>query len=266
MIETAKKCLFTMMLLPLGSLYAADLPKKNLPLPGEILLIEGHAAFVILPEKGAEGPIPWVWYAPTLPNLPGTAERWMFERFTQAGVAIAGIDVGESFGSPEGRKLFSSLYRELTQKRGFAAKPVLLGRSRGGLMTLGWAVENSDKVAGFAGIYPVCCVVSYPGVARASGAYHMTADELTACLNEHNPIDRLGQLAKGRVPLFAIHGDIDKVVPLEANSGEVARRYRQLGGQMQLIVPRGQGHNMWPGFFQCQELVDFVLKHAKPRF
>jgi len=32
---------------------------------------------------------------------------------------------------------------------------------------------------------------------------------------------------------------------------------------MELIVPPGQGHNMWEGFFQCQELVDFVLKHAR---
>ena len=32
---------------------------------------------------------------------------------------------------------------------------------------------------------------------------------------------------------------------------------------MQLIVPNGQGHNMWKGFFHCQELVDFVITHAK---
>jgi hypothetical protein len=31
---------------------------------------------------------------------------------------------------------------------------------------------------------------------------------------------------------------------------------------MTLVVPKGQGHNMWPGFFQCQELVDFVIAHA----
>ena len=35
-----------------------------------------------------------------------------------------------------------------------------------------------------------------------------------------------------------------------------------LGGKMQLIIPPGQGHNMWAGFFQCQELVDFVIAQA----
>jgi hypothetical protein len=64
--------------------------------------------------------------------------------------------------------------------------------------------------------------------------------------------------------MFAIHGDSDTIVPLEANSQLLKSRYEALGGKMELIVPKGQGHNMWTGFFQCKELVDFVLKHAKP--
>jgi pimeloyl-ACP methyl ester carboxylesterase len=255
----------TALLLVLSSaLQAADAPQKSLPLPGEIFLVEGRTAFVILPQaKPTEGPIPWVWYAPTLPGLPSDAEKWMFECFIQAGIAITGIDVGESYGSPDGRALYSAFYGQLTKNRGFAPRAVMLGRSRGGLMTLAWAVENADKVAGFAGIYPVCNVTSYPGVARAAGAYGMTAEELTSRLAEHNPLDRLAALARAGVPLFAIHGDSDQVVPLEANSGEVRKRYETLGGQMQLIVPSGQGHNMWAGFFQCQELVDFVVTQAK---
>lgn len=243
---------------------AAEIPNKALPLPGDIFLVQGHPAFVIPPPtKSTNSSIPWVWYAPTLRGLPSDAEKWMFERFTQAGIAIAGIDVGESYGSPDGCALYSALYEELTQQRGFAPKAVLLGRSRGGLMTLAWAVENADKVAGFAGIYPVCNIASYPGVAKASGAYRMTAEELSVRLTEHNPIDRLGALAKAGVPLFAIHGDSDKTVPLEANSGEMRKRYETLGGQMQLIVPPGQGHNMWEGFFQSPELVDFVITQAR---
>jgi predicted esterase len=86
---------------------------------------------------------------------------------------------------------------------------------------------------------------------------------LATRLTEFNPLDRLAALAKARVPFFAIHGDVDKVVPLEANSGEVKKRYEALGGSMQLSVPSGQGHNMWTGFFQCQELVDFVITSSK---
>ncbi len=246
-------------------LSAADAPEKSLPVPGQTFQVEGHTAFVILPSTSTTNhPIPWVWYAPTLPGLPGNEERWMFERFLAAGIAVAGVDVGESYGSPAGRALFSAFHQELTRRRGFATKAVLLGRSRGGLMALAWAAENPDKVAGFAGIYPVCNLASYPGVAKAAGAYQLTPEELTAKLAEHNPIDRLAPLARAGVPLFAIHGDVDTVVPLEANSGLVKARYTALGGSMQLIVLPGQGHNMWPGFFQSQELVNFVKAHAGP--
>lgn len=77
-----------------------------------------------------------MWYAPTLPNLPAAEEHWMFEQFQKAGISVAGMDVGESYGSPAGRNLYTAFYTEMTTRRDFAAKPVMLGRSRGGLMTL----------------------------------------------------------------------------------------------------------------------------------
>jgi pimeloyl-ACP methyl ester carboxylesterase len=239
-------------------------PEKKLPLPGEVFSVAGHTAFIIPTKKDSCGKAkPWVWYAPTLPSLPGPDEKWMFEQFGDAGIAVAGIDVGESYGSPAGRKLFTAFYAELTATRGYSRKPVLLGRSRGGLMTLSWMAENPDKVAAFAGIYPVSNLASYPGVSTAAGAYEMKAEELQSKLAQHNPIDRLEGLVKAGIPLFAIHGDVELSVPLEANSGLLRERYTSLGGTMELIVPPGQGHNMWPGFFKSEALVKFVKTHVK---
>ncbi len=229
----------------------------------ENFTVAGHNAFVILPPKPpADKPMRWVWYAPTLPGLPGDAERWVFDRFHAAGIAVAGVDVGESYGSPRGRAIYQMLYEELTTRRGFHDKPVLLARSRGGLMLYGWAADHPESIGGIAGIYPVCNIASYPGLARAAGAFEMTADQLKAKLAEHNPIDRLAPLAKANVPIFHIHGDADRVVPLEANSAEVARRYKKLGGRMELVIAQGQGHNMWQGFFTCQALVEFVIQQC----
>ena len=207
--------------------------------------------------------MPWVWYAPTLRGLPGGAEKWMFERFLKAGIAITGIDVGESYGSPKGRALYSALHKHLVEKRGLAKQSCLLARSRGGLMLYSWAAENPDKVRCITGIYPVCNIASYPGLPRASGAYELTAEQLKAQLAKHNPIDRLALLAKAKVPIFHIHGDMDRVVPLDKNSAIIKQRYDKLGGPMTLEVVEGQGHNMWLGWFQSQKLVDFVVKHAK---
>jgi pimeloyl-ACP methyl ester carboxylesterase len=239
-------------------------PQKALPLPGEVLSVAGHTAFVIVPTTASsDRSTPWVLYAPTLPGLPGPEEKWMFERFLEAGIAVAGIDVGESYGNAAGRVAYSALHEALTTRRRFARKVLLLGRSRGGLMTLSWAAENPEKVAGFAGIYPVCNLASYPGITNAAPAFGLTPAELTAQLSRHNPIDRLEPLARAKVPLFVIHGDQDKLVPLEANSGLVRSRYQALGGSMEWVVPAGQGHNMWTGFFQSQELVAFILREAR---
>ena len=251
--------------------HAKDLggvPQKSLLLAGQALArqvwhVEGHTAFVIMPRQAdATRPMPWVWYAPTLPGLPEDREKWMFERFLAAGMAIAGVDVGESYGSPQGRAVYSAFYKELVTRRGFAEKACLLARSRGGLMLYNWACENPEAVACVAGIYPVCDIRSFPGLERACGAYGLTPVQLEAQLGKHNPIDRLQPLAKAGVPIFHIHGDSDTLVPLGDNSGELARHYRTLGGQMQLQIAQGQGHNLWEGYFQCQELVDFVVAQA----
>jgi len=240
------------------------LPNKKLPIPGDVFTVKGRTAFLIRPavlESSTD--VPWVWYAPTLPGLPGDEEIWMFQKFLDAGLAIAGIDIGESYGNPTGRTVYTALYEGLTQNRGLASKACLLARSRGGLMLYNWAVEHPHAVAGIAGIYPVCDLRSYPGLDKACAAYGLSEKELGSLMAEHNPIDRLAPLASAQVPIFHIHGDCDTVVPLESNSGELAARYRALGGEITLKIIEGQGHNMWPGWFQCKELVAFVIAQAK---
>jgi len=243
---------------------AAAAQSKDLPLPGETLSVAGRTAFVIEPPESsrAGGALPWVWYAPTLRGLPSRAETWMFERFLAAGIAIAGVDVGESYGSPEGTRHYQALYESLTTERGYARRPLLLARSRGGLMLYNWAVEHPGCVAGIAGIYPVCDLQSYPGLTRAAPAYGKSVGELQASLSAHNPVERLAPLAKEGVPIFHLHGDRDGTVPLDANSGALASRYAALGGLAEVAVIEGRGHDMWSGWFQSQALVEFATRHA----
>ena len=164
----------------------------------------------------------------------------MHEQFVAAGVAVAGIDVGEAYGSPEGRRLFTELYHELTEKRGFARRPCLLGRSRGGLWVSSWAIDNPDKVAGIAGIYPVFDLTTYPGADKAAPAYGLAPAQFKARLAELNPIERVAVLAKHRIPALFIHGDEDSVVPLKENSAAFVARYRA-AGQRAGQSNRGQG-------------------------
>lgn len=227
--------------------------------------LDGHHAFVIpaaKPGKAVSGR-PWVWYAPTLGGQhPDATEAWMFDRLGERGIAIAGVDVGESFGSPAGRSVFQKLYVELTENRGFSRTPVLLARSRGGLMLYNWAAEHPDGVAGIAGIYPVCNLRSYPGLDQAAPAYGLTTAQLEAQLSKHNPIDRLAPLAEAGVPVYHLHGDADEVVPLEDNSAVLAERYTTLGGSVNVEVIQGGGHDMDRHWFQSQTLTDFMIARA----
>ena len=189
----------------------------------------------------------------------------MHRQFLQAGIAVAGIDVGEAYGSPAGTSGLTRLHKELTEKHGFALKPCLLGRSRGGLWVSRWAIENPQSVAGIAGIYPVFDLRTYPGVERTAGAYGLSPQQLEARIEELNPITQIGQLAQARIPVFLIHGDEDTVVPLQQNSAEWFRQYQAHGAQdlAQLVIAKGQGHNYWEGFFRCQALVDFSIQAAQ---
>lgn len=242
---------------------SGDMPTTIAGMPAREFTVQGCRAFLIPPVVSTSTkPIPWVWYAPTLPGLPAAEEAWMFERFRAAGLSVAGIDVGESYGNRAGRARFTALHSLLVH-RGFAPRPTLLARSRGGLMLYNWAVEHPDLVAGVAGIYPVCNLASYPGLAKAAAVYGLTEEALQAGLAAHSPVERLAPLARAGVPILHLHGDQDEIVPLDANSALLAERYRRLGGSVELVVFPGQGHNYWSGWFQSQVLVDFVIACAK---
>ena len=81
-VNDTTRILFTLatvlLLAPQDRLRAADVPRKFLPLPGKVFQVEGRAAFVILPPTRTTNQlVPWVWYAPTLPGLPGNEEKWI---------------------------------------------------------------------------------------------------------------------------------------------------------------------------------------------
>jgi len=133
-------------------------------------------------------------------------------------------------------------------------------------MLYNWAVEHARDVGCIAGIYPVTNLAAWPnlGGERILKAYGMSEAELRKHLSKNNPIDQLGPLARAHVPIFHLHGDADKVVPLEQNTLELARRYKALGGQAEVEVIHGKGHEEVPEYFQSERLLEFLLR-CSPR-
>jgi dipeptidyl aminopeptidase/acylaminoacyl peptidase len=239
---------------------------KRLGVHAVNLDVDGKPAFVLMPPSDKQQtPQPWIMYAPALSAYPDDHEAWMHRQFVDAGIAVAGIDAGEAYGSPAGSKALSTLYQQLVERRDFARQPCLLGRSRGGLWVTSWAADNADKVAGIAGIYPVFDLRAYPGLEKAAPAYELSPEELERQLDQRNPIARLQPLIDARTPMFMVHGAVDEVVPLESNSAAVAEKFKaaDAGDCVTIKVIEGQGHNFDESFFKCQELVDFAIEQAR---
>lgn len=238
-----------------------SIAQDALPKKAETFEVGGHKAVVYAAPKPAEGK-PWLWYAPTLNGGVSLAGRPMyFAAFMKAGISIAGFDLGEVRGSPASTAKFTLFYNEMV-KRGYSAKPILLGQSRGGMMTLAWAFRNPDKIKAWVGIYPVCNLASWPlknSKPQTLADFAMSEEDLVARLKEFNPIDNLAGLAANKVPMFAVHGDNDVVVPYDLNTKLLKERYDAAGGSFSVKIVPGEGHKVGPSFFECGELVDFVL-------
>jgi len=227
--------------------------------------------FIILPTKErSDGSRPWMWIAPTFVDhpqprkeVPRDDHAWICRQLLANGFYICGVDVGESYGSPAGRRLYSQLYEKVVREFALAEKACLLGQSRGGLMAYNWAAENPQRVRCIAGIYPMCNLQGYLGAERIYTAYGMNEEQFGVCFHEHNPIDRLWSLAQADVPILHVHGGVDKVVPLEDNSGELVRRYKILGGRADVWVVEDKGHELCPEFLENQTLVAFLLAEGR---
>ncbi len=233
--------------------------------------VGNRRGFVIYPRGVARGPsaaLPWVWYAPTFVNatypLPKPLHAWYMERLLAAGFCVAGVDVGESWGNPDGRAGFTAFHEVCVAERGLAPRACLLAQSRGGLQHYNWAVEHPEHVRCIAGIY---ALVNLQGLrladVRLHAAYGMDAETYARCSAAHNPIERLAPLARRGVPVFSLHGDQDAVVPLAENAAELTRRYRALGGPAELVVLPGLGHAEVPPFFTSQALLEFLLREGR---
>lgn len=252
-------------LLVLSSLFAISASAADQsPRVAETFEVDGHQAFLYTPTNPAPGK-PWLWYAPTLKGVSLVQRKLYFDGLMTAGIALAGFDLGEVRGAPQSTAKFTLFYDEMV-KRGWSAKPILLGQSRGGMMTLAWAMRNPERVKAWVGIYPVCNLASWPlknSKPQTLADFGLPEEELKAKLSQFNPVDNLQGLLAAKVPMFVVHGDSDVVVPYDDNTGVLKERYEAGGGKITVKIIPGEGHKVSPSFFECQDLIDFVRAQVR---
>ena len=221
-----------------------------------------NAGFVILPPKpAADGSKPWIWYAPTFVGshgaLPDREHEWIFQQLVARGFAVAGVDVGESFGNPAGRAAFTEFYRAVVKRYGLDRKACLLAQSRGGLMLYNWAAEHPDCVQCIGGIYTVCDQSSWPGLAKSCPAYGMTEAELAKHLASTTRSTGWRRWPGRRFRFCTCTATPTRWFPWIATAASWSAATAPWAARLELVVVKGKGHEVCPEFFENQRLLDF---------
>jgi prolyl oligopeptidase family protein len=232
------------------------------------LHVHGRMAYVVQPTGKVDSQKRWVWVFPFWLEINDghgrLHHRFYVEKLLAAGFHVAGINVGTSCGSPTAAAVCREFYKELIEKYGLNPRARLMVQSNGGLIGYGWAFRHPDCVERIGGICPATDFRTWPTLPNVINFpekgldYGLTHEQLAKRVKEFNPIDNLAPLAHAGVRILQIHGDKDELVPTEANSFELARRYKRLGGSAQIVVIAGLGHGGMP-LYESRPLIDFLL-------
>ena len=253
-----------------GKLVSAAFPGKKSNWNGFDLYdftVSGRASKVVVPAKVAAGK-PWIWRARFWGHEPQTEIALL-----KKGYHVAYIDVVDMFGNNRAVHHWNEFYNYLVKVHDFSPKAVLEGLSRGGLIVYNWGSANPQKVACIYADAPVCDINSWPG-GGVSG--NISKENWLKCLKAYKisrrdarrykniPINNCVSLARAGVPVLHVVGDADKIVPVEENTFALAKKYREAGGEIKIIVKKGVGHHPH-SLEDPTEIVNFIEKAVAKR-
>jgi hypothetical protein len=213
--------------------------------------VRGRLAYLVEPTARVDAQKRWVWDFPFWMAINDgfgkIGHRYYVEQLLAAGFSIAGVDVGPSCGSPAGADICQEFYQQLVLQHGLHKRTRVLAHSHGGLIAYGWAFRHPKCVDRIAGMCPATDFCTYPTLSNVVAGptkgldYGLSLEELDRRTKEFNPIDNLAPLARAGVKILHLHGDHDVLVPTKANSIELARRYRELGGEAEIVLLKDLG-------------------------
>ena len=227
------------------SLHAADRPPVNPTVQRSQwngferldLFVAGRPCLLVRPKVPAAGN-PWIWRTEFFGHEP-QADIALLER----GWHLAYMDAKDMYGSPQAMSLFGQFY------------------------AFNFAAAHPNRVAALYLDAPVLDIRSWPGRNRAAkewkeclAAYNLTEETLVAFRG--NPLDRIPLVASGRVPIIAVCVDADTTVPFAENTALLEKRYRELGGTIEVILKPGGEHHPH-SLKDPTPIVNFLLQHAR---
>lgn len=224
-------------------------------------IVSGRACQLVVPRTPAPGR-PWIWRTEFVDTEP-QADLALLAR----GWHVGYMDVKAMYGAPKAIALMGYFYARVVAFYELSPRVVLEGFSRGGLFAFNFAVAHPKHVAALYLDAPVLDIRSWPGRIRGSkewteclAAYNLT--EETVATYKGGPLDHIEAVAKAGIPIIAVCGDADATVPLAENTAILEKRYRELGGNIQVILKPGGDHHPH-SLKDPAPIVDFLVKNAK---
>jgi lysophospholipase L1-like esterase len=225
----------------------------------------GRQCTVVRPYIAAAGR-PYAWRGEFFGHEPQT-DIALLER----GFHVVYVGAQDMYGSPAAMKIWDD-FHALLAGAGLTGKITLIGMSRGGLYCYNWAALHPETVAVLYGDAPVCDFKSWPGgKLRDTTSKNEWAgllktygfkDEAEALAYKKNPLDNLAPLAKAAIPIIHVVGQADTDVPVVDNTDIVEKRYKELGGTIEVIRKPGVGHHPH-SLANPEPIVNFIMSHQK---
>ncbi|MEI8122284.1 MAG: GDSL-type esterase/lipase family protein [bacterium] len=227
-------------------------PAPTMPKPPttETLVIANRKLSLKVPVTPAPGR-PWLWVGEFGGHL-GNLEDALVER----GWHVAYFAFPNQYGAPAAMDAWDKVYEELNGKRGLAAKPALLGISRGGLYVNAWARRHPDRVSVLYLDNAVCDLRSWPAgmPLKATGAgspaewascktIYGWADDEEAKAKAFQPTDGMAAVIAQGVFLISVHGTADRVVPFVDNGEHLVAAWKAAGGRCAVFPKEGGDHH-----------------------
>lgn len=233
--------------------------------PRHDFTFENRAATIVYPKFTAPGK-PWVWRTEYFGSFP-QVEIAMLER----GWHFVYISVSELWGGKHCLETMRRFQGHVESEYGFTELPGLLGFSRGGYSAFNYAIRYPDKVAM---LYLDAPLLDFRSLADMKSSEN-PADGFKKLLKRFpniaatafddvllNALDYTEKVAAAEIPIIVVAGDADEVVPYEENTAILVKRYRELGGNIELIVKHGCKHH--PHSLENPEpIADFIIKKRK---
>lgn len=221
--------------------------------------LNNYVGSVIFPTENVKGNR-WIWRAEFLGD---------FEKADMAlvnkGWHLVYYKISDMYGCPEAIRLMFEFHNHLINEYGLSRKTVLFGFSRGGLYAVNYAVKYPKLVQALYLDAPVIDLQRWPRRKSSDKNWKECMkwygfDEKGSEEYSKNQLDRARVLAKNKIPVLIVTGDVDTSVPFEEHSEPFVNKYLETHSNIKVIIKKGCAHHPH-SLDDVTPIINFVIEN-----